>query len=240
MNRRVLGHAVWGIPAALLLATVPSWSTATPTAPAGATPRGTAVATVPAAARTLPAGDEREYLGAKKCRTCHLAEYNSWRKTRMAQAFELLKPGVRAEAKEAAGLDPNADYTSDAGCLSCHTTGYGDPSGFKDIKSTPDLAGVACEACHGPGSKYAVDELMSLKNKNHSFESVIAAGLVYPVPESVCQRCHNADSPHNPSVDPKYAFDYTDRVNKGTHKHIKLKYKHGPLPAGVLFQQQRP
>lgn len=233
MQRRGLAFVLWLLPAAWLLAAVPAGS-----APASG-PAAAAIAPAPASAGAI-AGDEYEYLGAKKCRTCHLPEYNSWRKTLMAQAFELLKPGVRPEAKEAAGLDPNADYTSDAGCLSCHTTGYGEPSGFKDIKSTPDLAGVACEACHGPGSGYAVDELMSLKNKNHSFESVIAAGLVYPVPESVCLRCHNDDSPHNPSVDPKYAFDYADRVNKGTHKHFKLKYKHGPLPEGVLFQKQRP
>ena len=185
------------------------------------------------------AAADHEYIGSKKCRTCHLAEYNSWRKTLMAKAFDLLKPGERPEAKTAAGLDPDADYTSDAGCLSCHTTGYGTPTGFTDPKKTADLAGITCEACHGPGAGYAVDSLMSLKNKSHSFESVIAAGLVYPVPETTCRTCHNDEGPHKVSVDAKYTFDYAERVPKGTHKHPKLKYKHGPLPAGVLFQKQQ-
>lgn len=206
---------------------------AAPTAvPAASAPTSSSAAV--AAATT-----DHEYLGAKKCRPCHLPEYNSWRKSLMARSFDLLKPGVRPEAKTAAGLDPDSDYTTDAGCLSCHTTGYGEPSGFRDLKSTPNLTGITCESCHGPGSSYSVDSLMSLKNKNHSFESVIAAGLVYPVPAAVCQRCHNDDGPHKVSVEPKYAFDYMTQISKGAHQHIELKYEHGPLPDGVLFQKQQ-
>ena len=38
---------------------------------------------------------EGSYVGAKKCRPCHLKQYTTWETTNMAQSFELLKPGVR-------------------------------------------------------------------------------------------------------------------------------------------------
>ncbi|MFQ5743564.1 MAG: cytochrome c family protein [Acidobacteriota bacterium] len=188
---------------------------------------------------TLP--EEFSYIGSKKCRACHLKEYRAWQKSLHAQVFNLLKPGERADRKQLAGLDPNKDYTTDTVCLECHTVGFGQPSGFKSIKASKDLAGVGCEACHGPGSGYSKDGVMGLKNRNHSFEQVIAKGLVYPPDAEVCQRCHNERSPFNPSVDAKYVFEYTrDKVEKGTHQHLQLKYKHGPLPAGVMFQKQSP
>lgn len=178
-----------------------------------------------------------EYLGSSSCKKCHLVQFKSWEKTLMANAFDLLAPGERAAAKTAAGMDPNKDYTADSTCLACHATGYAEPTGFTDLDATASLAGVGCEACHGAGKAYSVDSLMSLKNKKHSLESVVAAGLIYPVPESNCLTCHNDDHPHNAALDPKYAFDYVERISKGTHKHTKLKYDHGPLPAGVLFQE---
>jgi hypothetical protein len=67
----------------------------------------------------------------------------------MAKSFDLLKPGVAAEAKTAHNLEPNKDYTADAECLSCHTTGYGQPGGFVSVAETPKLVGVQCEVCHG-------------------------------------------------------------------------------------------
>src|SRR3989304_4816599 len=54
-----------------------------------------------------------QYVGVSKCRPCHLAQTKSWEETRMAKAFELLKPGVAADAKRTHNLDPNKDYTSE-------------------------------------------------------------------------------------------------------------------------------
>jgi len=179
-----------------------------------------------------------EYIGSRKCRSCHLKEYRSWEKTQHGQVFNLLKAGERAEQKQAAGLDGNKDYTTDPECLECHTVGYGEPSGFVDMRKTKDWAGVGCESCHGPGKSYARDDVMGLKNRNHSFESVIAEGLIYPVPAETCEKCHNERSPFNASVDPKYAFEYTrERLEAGSHVHPPFKYKHGPLPPGVMFQE---
>ena len=160
-----------------------------------------------------------QYVGVSKCRPCHLPQTKSWEETRMAKAFELLKPGVAADAKRTHNLDPNKDYTSDPNCVSCHVTGYGQPGGFVSLQKTPTLAGVQCEACHGPGAGYLKPKLMSLQNKEYKRNDLVAAGMVIPSAQ-VCQSCHNQKSPfYQP-------FDYEARKRQWTHVHQPLKYPH--------------
>ena len=181
-----------------------------------------------------------EYVGSKKCKACHLRQFKSWEKTLMAQTISVLAPGERVDAKLDAGLDPDADYTADPTCLECHTVGFGEPGGFESLKATPDLVGTGCESCHGPGSAYIADDVMGNDNKQHSFDEVIAMGVIYPVPEETCLKCHNERSPFNADLDPKYEFVYSkDTLDEQTHEHRQMKYDHGPLPAGTLFQEQR-
>ncbi len=90
-----------------------------------------------------------KYIGVNKCKACHIKQYNSWKRTKMAVSFENLKPGVKAEEKLKVGLNPKMDFTKDPECLACHTTGYGKPGGFISIEETPEMANVQCEACHG-------------------------------------------------------------------------------------------
>lgn len=168
-------------------------------------------------------GTNARYIGAKKCKTCHIKQYKSWEKTKMATSFGNLKPGAKPEAKKKAGLNPDKDYTTDAKCLKCHTTGYGKPGGFTTIEETPKLAGVQCEGCHGPGSKYLK---IKKKKKKYKLAEVTAVGLVVPSKdEKGCMECHNDESPFNEKVDPKYKFVFKERLGK-THKHFPLKYKH--------------
>ena len=173
------------------------------------------VAAVPAAT-----GAELAYVGAKKCKACHFKEYTSWAGTKMAKAFELLKPGVAAEAKKAAKVDPAKDYTADATCLACHTTGYKKPGGFVDMATTPDLAGVQCEMCHGPGGTYTQKEHMSLQNKEYRKADIVKVGLVGSIGKDQCAACHNKKSPFFK------AFDFAARVKQGTHEKVPLKYPH--------------
>ena len=163
------------------------------------------------------------YVGPKKCRTCHVAQYKSWAETKMSKAFELLKPGVRPERKKAVGLDPDKDYTADTTCVPCHTTGYGKPGGFVSEEETPKMVGVTCEMCHGPGKAYLRKGFMTLKNKNFKRSKLVEAGLVIPNASTCTSLCHNEK---NPFYDPKKPFNWEERKAKGTHVHKPLKYKH--------------
>jgi len=166
---------------------------------------------------------DHPYVGSKKCKVCHLKEWKSWEETKMAQSFNVLKPGERAEAKKGAGLDPDKDYTTDATCLPCHTTGYGKEGGFVDVATTPDHVGVGCEMCHGAGGTYIQPEYMSLKNKEYKKADIVAVGLVDTVSEKQCVVCHN---PESPFVADDFVFDFEAKKDEGTHEKFPLKYSH--------------
>jgi len=128
-----------------------------------------------------------DYVGIKKCRMCHMKIYKGWQKTSHATAFDLLKPGEATEAKKKAALDPQKDYTQDASCVECHTTG------------TPDNPGIQCEACHGPGKKYSSPKIMNKKKWKADPEGQLAmaveAGLILKPCAEHCTVCHNEKSP---------------------------------------------
>ena len=90
-------------------------------------------------ARAADEAAKAAYAGAEQnCRMCHSDIYNGWLKTKHARAFRLLE---------------NVGKSKDPACLPCHTTGYG-AGGYEDETKTPNLKGVQCEACHGPGSQH--------------------------------------------------------------------------------------
>ena len=168
-------------------------------------------------------GGEHAFVGAKKCKGCHMKEWKSWSETKMARSFDLLKPGERSTQKKAAGLDPDKDYTADEECIPCHVTGYGRPGGFVSFEKTPDLAGVGCEMCHGPGYTYLKPEYMSLKNKEYKRADLVKAGLVAEPTVELCDGCHNTRSPF---VGDDYVFDFESKRDEGTHEKYPLKYEH--------------
>jgi len=144
-----------------------------------------------------------EYVGTKKCKMCHMKQFKSWEQTKMAKAFEGLKPGMAVDAKTAAGLDPDKDYTTDASCLGCHT-----------INGKADMPGVGCEACHGPGADYIK---VMMTNRDYTMDEITAKGLVVPGEDS-CKKCHNDKSP--------FFKGFTFDKNKGPHEHFPLKKQH--------------
>ncbi len=142
---------------------------------------GTVAAVRSAAAQ--PAGEQsaepappkdQTYAGAKECASCHFKQFMTWRKTGHSKSFELLPE----------------QYQSDPECLKCHTTGYGQPTGYKSASDT-GLKGTACEACHGPGSKH-VEICKNLgKDKLTAEQEQAARDSIWLIPpRNVCVTCH--------------------------------------------------
>jgi hypothetical protein len=187
----------------------------------------------PAVAGVIPAASmgvlqDAEFVGAGKCKKCHLPAFKSWEKLKHAHAMDTLKPGNATEAKAKFKLDPNKDYSKDETCLPCHTTGYGKPGGFAlatdegGAKKMEAMANVGCESCHGAGGKYLDlhDEIMKSKRK-YKQEEMRAAGSVIPTAE-VCMTCHNEKSP---TFDPAKKFDFESMKEKGVHERTPLKQR---------------
>jgi len=80
-----------------------------------------------------------KFVKSESCKACHESEYKIWEGSAHAQAFRILE-------------EKHQDYNPE--CVGCHTTGFHQPTGFINAKSTPDMMNVQCEACHGPASKH--------------------------------------------------------------------------------------
>jgi hypothetical protein len=122
-----------------------------------------------------PAG--QTYTGVKACASCHFKQYMVWKKDK--------------HSKEAWEKVPEK-YRTDATCLPCHATGYGQETGFKDAASTPNLTGTTCEACHGPGSEH---EKVAKKSKDKKKldpdeEKEVRDSIYKFLPYNVCATCH--------------------------------------------------
>jgi len=82
------------------------------------------------------------YVGGASCVVCHGDQHADWGGTIHATAFDTLI-GAGEEDNEL--------------CFPCHAVGYGKASGFVDLNTTPHLADVQCENCHGPSSNHNAD-----------------------------------------------------------------------------------
>lgn len=170
------------------------------------------------------------YVGSKACKKCHLKLYKSWEETKSAKAFETLKPGQAAQAKQKYDLDPKKDYTKDKSCLKCHVTGFGckdgyaipDPDDEKAVKRAQALEGSGCESCHGPGSEYikVLKEIQKSKRK-YKVEELYAVGLK-KMGASACTSCHNDKSP---TYDESKKLDYEKDKDRETHEHKPLEQR---------------
>jgi predicted CXXCH cytochrome family protein len=74
-----------------------------------------------------------DYQGPQQCAECHAAEFHAWSGTTHAQAS--FDPVFQVYLQQA---------EQPGECFACHTTGYNAATGQFV------MAGVTCEACHGP------------------------------------------------------------------------------------------
>jgi hypothetical protein len=182
-----------------------------------------------AVARVSAEDAKPTYVGSSKCMKCHSKQVLSWKKTKLAKAMDVLKPTTEADdkdlfaAKKKSSIDPAKDYTTDAKCLACHTTGYGKDGGYPDQKITDEnkkvadsMGCVSCESCHGPGSAYLAyknDKRAKDKDAKFTKEELAKVGLVLPTEEN-CKVCHNKDNPAN-ALD---TFKF-EEFKKKVHEH---------------------
>ncbi|MCW9045209.1 MAG: multiheme c-type cytochrome [Alphaproteobacteria bacterium] len=136
-------------------------------------------------------GKTSDYIGAPACRECHQVEFDQWSQSRHAKAFSSLK-NVEKD------LDPN--------CVLCHTVGFNQIQGFLDLKSSPQLANVQCENCHGKGRTH-VDS-----------KGETPPTIKMTTPEKICVQCHTDG--HSPG------FDFEKYWPKINHKNEPQKTGH--------------
>ncbi len=124
---------------------------------------------------TPPAG--QTYIGMKNCSACHFEQYAIWKSDKHTKAFEILPE----------------KYKTDAACLKCHTTGFGEESGFKTAADT-HLAGTTCEACHGPGSKHQeiCKDFATAKKLSPEQEQLARDSIYKLLPTNACIGCHTS------------------------------------------------
>ena len=78
------------------------------------------------------------YVGDAKCGSCHQEEHQIWESTGHAHAMATLqKKGQQFDTE----------------CVGCHVVGF-QRGGFQSLNTTPQLANVQCESCHGPGKSH--------------------------------------------------------------------------------------
>jgi len=138
------------------------------------------------------------YVGSDSCRECHASEFQTWAASPHAAAATTLSKAGRS---------------SDAACLACHTTGFGQPGGFpKDgaVQAHSDLARVGCESCHGPGGDHVeqgaakIGTIVSLGDKCDS--CVIL---------QICGSCHDDAN------DPGFEFEVVEKIEAQRHGTIE-------------------
>jgi len=129
-----------------------------------------------------------KYLGTDICARCHSDIYTQWAKGPHASAFQTLVA---------------ANKQTDRSCISCHVTGWGDPTGYQTVVYRTNSAGkpdttdavemrnVQCESCHGKGTQHG------------------SPGMLTKVTEETCLTCH--DKANDPN------FDFKKAIAAGLH-----------------------
>jgi PKD repeat protein len=112
------------------------------------------------------------FAGSGACAGCHGDKYTEYQGTGHATALSLI-------------MDANGNFTghANASCVKCHTVGYGQPTGFTNLATTPQLANVGCENCHGPAGWH--------KDSDHY--TIHPAVSIDP---TICGSCHQGS--HHP------------------------------------------
>ncbi|MDH5300527.1 MAG: multiheme c-type cytochrome [Gammaproteobacteria bacterium] len=106
---------------------------------------------------------DKLFAGAQACQSCHRSAYETWQKSKHAEAYYKL-------------MDVEKGYDPD--CVGCHVLGLDKPGGFLDPMLTEDMMHVQCENCHG-AAKAHVNSGGQTKTSNHDWKA-----------SDRCAQCH--------------------------------------------------
>jgi YVTN family beta-propeller protein len=160
-----------------------------------------------------PAGSEPKYAGVFACAQCHNSpmmghQFSRWRLRAHAQAYARLATPEATVIAEQEGIGTNPQ--EEAACLKCHSTGATESAGSFLPSFTKD-EGVGCEACHGAGSEFMHEAVMSDK------PAAMAAGLKSITPET-CRDCH--EDAHGKPFDLEEAMKAIDHSTSSSPNEI--------------------
>lgn len=146
------------------------------------------------AASLMAQADKAQYIGAKKCKMCHMTkkigdQWNIWLKSPHAKAYATLASEESKAIAKKLGIAENPQES--AKCLKCHVTGHGIAATKKAATYAID-EGVTCEACHGAGSLY--NPMGVMKALATGKQDAKAVGFIKG-DEKNCLTCHNQESP---------------------------------------------
>lgn len=162
---------------------------------------------------------EYKYTGVRDCSRCHKKELMGdqeavWKKTAHSRAFKTLKGEEALKIAKEKGMTVPPHESDD--CVRCHATAFGVTPEQVEKRPLSLNNGVQCESCHGPGSEYKGNEVMS------DHDQSVAAGMWEPnKDEKICTVCHNDESPSFKG------FDYEKAKEEIAHpipEHVKGHY----------------
>ena len=114
------------------------------------------------------------YVGSDACAPCHAELFKKWKTSGHGKALRTLQAAGREDEQE---------------CLLCHTTAYGELSGYRG-SNTPSLAGVGCESCHGPGA----DHVAAGKDATAASIYGLVSDCESCQTEPGCRTCHDREN----------------------------------------------
>ncbi len=113
-----------------------------------------------------------KFIGQAKCISCHANAHRATQVSAHAHAYQTLA---------SKGADANPE------CLRCHTVGFGAKDGFFTLETTPQLANVQCESCHGRGA-------LHLKAVQESKTGLAATKTLALLTPNACLHCHDTEN----------------------------------------------
>ncbi len=149
--------------------------------------------------------DTPHTIGSTACGACHKGpdmgyQFSLWHMSDHAQAYALLSTPKAFKVAEAQGLKTAPQNSPQ--CLKCHSTLFHESAGGPEESF---MEGVGCEACHGAGSEYASEAVMTDPT------AAKAAGL-RTVNRDVCTSCHKDES-----------FDFEAAMKRIAHPTLRPK-----------------